>query len=148
MSPTTSTVRRRRTLTGIMLAAGLALGTAVVASGASRHAGPVPSPVSSSAGTSVAAGCAAIGPAMATATVVASAGGTVGAVDTTRQQAASVATGTASDDLREAAQNLADDLAAYRVALSQSPQGPSTRRTDIAAAVHGDLAALRRICGR
>jgi hypothetical protein len=59
-----------------------------------------------------------------------------------------VARSTASDDVREVAQNLADDLAAYRVAVTTASSESHRRRTDIGLMIHGDLVASRLLCGR
>jgi hypothetical protein len=54
---------------------------------------------------------------------------------------------TASADVRESVQNLADDLAAYRTTLTAASTSSPQRHTDIGATIHGDLKALRKLCG-
>ncbi len=54
-------------------------------------------------------------------------------------RAANAARATASDDVRELAQNLADDLAAYRVTLTTPSDTSAQRHTDIGAALRSDL---------
>jgi hypothetical protein len=140
----TTTSRRRRIRLGVVLAAALALGTAFVAN-ASSHA---VTPAQRTATTlSAPAGCPAIGTLVAGAVTATSPGATTTAVTTTRSRAADLARTTASDDVRELAQNLADDLAAYRVTLTTRSNTTAQRHIDIGAAIGADLTALRHLCG-
>lgn len=62
-----------------------------------------------------------------------------------RGRSASVARSSGSDEVREQAQNLTDDLAAYRAATVIAS---TTRRSDVRAMIRDDLTSLRRTCGR
>jgi hypothetical protein len=142
MNPATTTSHRGRALLGVVLTAVLALGAALVARSASRDLVPAKP---NTALQSMTADCPSIGPLVAAAVTATSPTGTTSDVTAARSRATTLARATASDDVRELVQNLADDLAAYRTTLTI----PSTERhTDISAAIHGDLTALRRLCGR
>ena len=149
MSPTAAPLRRRPPVAGVVLAIGVAVATAVVANGATSDAGTVPSrsagppPVSS-----LVSDCASMGTVLAAASGATAPGASAATVGGARGRAATVARSTTSDDVRELAQNLADDLAAYRVAVSTATSDSAQRRADIGAMVRGDLAALRRLCHR
>ena len=153
MSPATSmsgetfreTPGRGRALTGVVIAAviaaALALGVALAASGASRDL----TAVQRTAPQSRPVDCPSIGSLVAAAVTATSPTGRTGAVTAARSGATALARATASDDVRELVQNLADDLAAYRITLTI----PSIERhSDISAAIHGDLTALRQLCRR
>lgn len=62
-----------------------------------------------------------------------------------RGRSASVARSSGSDEVREQAQNLTDDLAAYRAATVVSS---TTRRGDVRLMIRAHLASLRQLCGR
>ena len=150
MSPTAASPRRRRPVTGVAVAIGIALTTVVVANGSAGNAGPVPTrsagppPVSS-----IVSDCASMGTVLAAAVTGTSPGAGPDAVGAARGRAAAVARSTTSDEVRERVQNLADDLAAYRVAVASPASAEQTaRRADIGVMVRDDLAALRRLCGR
>lgn len=147
----TTTSHRWQILLGIGLTLVVALGSALAASGASR--GTAATSASAAAAPAAAPDCVAIGTLVAAAkTVTDGAARHVPAataragVDTAWADAAKVARTTTSDDAREMAQNLADDLAAYRVgvAVGSSPD----RAADTLAAVNGHVAALKHLCGR
>jgi hypothetical protein len=145
MSPATTTGRRWRPVIGVVLGLVLALGTALVASGASRE---VPAATARTATQSQSGDCSSILVIIAHAVSATSRTGNPSALTAARNQAVLLARTTASADVRESVQNLADDLAAYRTTLTvpstQSPQ----RHTDIGATIHGDLKALRKLCGQ
>lgn len=61
-----------------------------------------------------------------------------------RARAERLATTAPSNDLREALQNAADDLAALRVSLAS---GSAERRADISTMLRSDLVSLQRACG-
>ncbi|WP_207555722.1 hypothetical protein [Intrasporangium flavum] len=148
MSPTARPLRRRHPVAGAVLALGVAVTTALVANGATRDAGTAsssgPPPVSS-----IVRDCASMGTVLTAAAGVTAPGTTPDAVAGARGRAAVIARSTTSDDVRERVQNLADDLAAYRVAVAATGAGEQAqRRADIAAMVRDDLTALRRLCGR
>lgn len=146
---------RLRPLLGAALALGVAAGVAVAANGATgeaaRDAASVVSqtaPVSSLPST---AECTAMGTLAADAAGAAASSGAPASVHALRGRAAAAARTTSSDDVREATQNLADDLAALRVALATvagDPAEAAHRRADIEAVIRGDVAAMRRLCGR
>lgn len=62
-----------------------------------------------------------------------------------RGRSASVARSSGSDQVREQAQNLTDDLAAYRAATVVAS---ATRRSDVRAMIRDDLLSLRQTCGQ
>ncbi|WP_020142405.1 hypothetical protein [Terracoccus sp. 273MFTsu3.1] len=147
MSASTTSTHRWQLLLGVALTIVVALGSAFVLSGATRGGSPA---APSAASQSAAGDCAVIGSLVAAATTTtASAHGVPAAavrtgVDTVLSRARGLARTAASDDARESVQNLADDLAAYRLSVAR----PATdRHADIAAAVRADLTALRRLCG-
>jgi hypothetical protein len=148
MSPAAGNLRRRHPVAGIVLAIGVAVGTAVVADGATREAGTVPSRSAGPPVSSIVSDCASMGTVISGALAATAPGVPAATVGSARGRAVAVARSTTSDDVRELAQNLADDLAAYRVAVSSSSAEAAQRRADIGAMVRGDLDALRRLCGR
>ncbi|WP_323099556.1 hypothetical protein [Intrasporangium sp. YIM S08009] len=150
MSPTAAALRRRHPVAGVAVAIGVALATVVVANGATSDAGTVPSrstgppPVSS-----LVSDCASMGTVLSAAVAGTAPGAGPDAASGARGRAAAVARSTTSDDVREPTQNLADDLAAYRVAVaSPASAEQAARRADIGVMVRDDLAALRRLCKR
>ncbi len=62
-----------------------------------------------------------------------------------RGRSSALARSRVSDDVREKAQNLTDDLAAYRAAVVVSS---TTRRGDVRTMIRDDLTSLRQTCGR
>lgn len=142
MSPATTTTRRWRPLLGVLLGISLALGTALVASGASREVAASPSKTAVQSQTG---DCSSAIVLIAHAVAATSRAGSATAVTTARSQALTLARTTASADIRESAQNLADDLAAFRTTLTTAS---AQRHNDVAATIHGDLTALRKLCGQ
>ncbi|KRF49013.1 hypothetical protein ASH01_05025 [Terrabacter sp. Soil811] len=154
MSASTTSTHRWQLLLGVALTIVVALGSAFVLTGASRGAVPA---VQSAASQPLGGDCPDIGSLVAaastttastTATTATTHGASAAAVraglDTVLFRARGLARTTASDDARESMQNLADDLAAYRLSVTR----PATdRHADIAATVRADLTALRRLCG-
>ena len=145
MSHSTTTSHRWQILFGVALTAVLALGAAFLASGASQAGAPAPSAAARAAGPPT--DCPAIGLLVAAAVTATAPGAPPTVVTSALSRATSTARATASDDVRELAQNLADDLAAYRVTLTTPSETSAQRHTDIGAAIQGDLAALRHYCG-
>ena len=146
MSHSTTTSRRWQILLGVALTAVLALGAAFLASGASQAVTPDASRPRQARRalppTARPSACSSPPPSppprpAPRPTVVTSALG----------RAANAARATASDDVRELAQNLADDLAAYRTTLTTPSDTSAQRHTDIGAALRSDLTALRHYCG-
>lgn len=148
MSPTTTPLRRRHPVAGVAVAIGVAVATAVVANGATRDAGTVPTRSAGPPSVSTfASDCASMGTVLSAAVAASAPGAAPDVVAGARGRAAAVARSTTSDDVRELAQNLADDLAAYRVAVSSPASSEQAgRRADIGVMVRDDLAALRRLC--
>ncbi|MGO4599554.1 hypothetical protein [Terrabacter sp. 2RAF25] len=148
-----STIGRLGPVVAAVIALGVAGGSAVVAGGATGGTAPEPAAVASrvsSSGPSPAE-CTSMTGLAADAAGATSASGTAASVHAARGRAAAVARATRSDDVREAAQNLADDLAAYRVALttmSGDPAEAAHRRADINIMIRGHVATMRRLCGR
>lgn len=151
MSASTTSTHRWQLLLGVALTIVVALGSAFVLTGATRGAVPA---VQSAASQPLGGDCPDIGSLVAaasttTASTTATTHGTSAAavragLDTVLSRARGLARTTASDDARESVQNLADDLAAYRLSVTR----PATdRHADIAATVRADLTALRRLCG-
>jgi len=154
MSASTTSTHRWQLLLGVALTIVVALGSAFVLTGATRGAVPA---VQSAASQPLGGDCPDIGSLVAaastttastTATTATTHGASAAAVraglDTVLSRARGLARTTASDDARESVQNLADDLAAYRLSVTR----PATdRHADIAATVRADLTALRRLCG-
>ena len=151
MSASTTSTHRWQLLLGVALTIVVALGSAFVLTGATRGAVPA---VQSAASQPLGGDCPDIGSLVAAAstttasTTATTHGATAAAVraglDTVLSRARGLARTTASDDARESVQNLADDLAAYRLSVTR----PATdRHADIAATVRADLTALRRLCG-
>jgi hypothetical protein len=145
MSHSTTTSRRWQILLGVTLTAVLALGAAFLASGASQAVTPAPHGATRPLGTPP--DCPAIGLLVAAAVTATSPGAPTTVVTSALGRAANAARATASDDVRELAQNLADDLAAYRVTLTTPSDTSAQRHTDIGAALRSDLTALRHLCG-
>ncbi len=150
MSPTNRHLLRRHRWTGVLLAVGVAVTTAVAANGATRDAGSAPATAAGSPpASSLVADCASMGPLLSAGAGALAPGTTAGTVTGARGRAVTLARSTTSDDVRERVQNLADDLAAYRVALAAKASGDQAqRRADIGVMVRDDVAALRRLCGR
>ena len=146
MSWSTTSTHRWQLLLGVALTIVFALGSAVVLTGATRAGAPTAQRVVSQP---LGGDCAVIGSLVAaTSTTTASTHGVSAAavrtgLDTVVSRAKGLATTTASDDARESVQNLADDLAAYRLTVTRPS---SDRHRDIAATVRADLTALRRLC--
>jgi hypothetical protein len=145
-----SATGRPHPVVGAALALGVALGAAFVAGGATRDDAGI---VSQTGPPSVrpVADCVSMDALAADVAGATSPSGGAAAVHAVRGRAAAAARATRSDDLREVAQNLADDLAAFRVALTTTSADPSVvgrRRADIDVMIRGDLAALRLLCGR
>ena len=147
MSASTTSTHRWQILLGVALTMAVALASALVLGGALRGgAAPVPS----AAAQPIAADCTGIGSLVAAASTTtasthsASPAAVRKGVDTVLARARGLARATASDDARELVQNLADDLAAFRLSVVQSG---TDRHADIAATVRADLTALRRLCG-
>ena len=146
---------RLRPVLGAALALGVAASVAVAASattgGAARNGAAVVSQAAPASSAPSGAECTTMGVLAADAAGAASATGTPASVHALRGRAAAVARATGSDDVREATQNLADDLAALRVALATTSGDPAEtahRRADLAVMIRGDAAAMRRLCGR
>ena len=136
---------------GAALALGVALGTVFVAGGATRGAAGVAPQAGPPQVVRPVADCVSMSAVATDVAGATSSSGTAAAVHAVRGRSAAVARATGSDDVREVAQNLADDLAAYRVALTMRTADPSEagrRRADIDVMIRGDLAALHRLCGR
>lgn len=151
MSASTTSTHRWQLLLGVALTIVVALGSAFVLTGATRGAVPA---VQSAASQPLGGDCPDIGSLVAAASTTtasttatthgASAAAVRAGLDTVLSRARGLARTTASDDARESVQNLADDLAAYRLSVTR----PATdRHADIAATVRADLTALRRLCG-
>lgn len=143
MKPVFTATRRWPPLVGPVVAVVLVLGAALAASGASRGlpAGPGTTPQSTTAD------CRSVATIISAAGIATSSTGNSSAVTAARGNATRLADATASDGIRELTQNLADDLAAYRTALSTVSDTSAERHTDISAAIHGDITALRMLCG-
>jgi len=147
MSASTTSTQRWQILLGVALTMAVALASALVLGGALRG-GAAPAP--SAAAQPIAADCTGIGSLVAAASTTtasthsASPAAVRKGVDTVLARARGLARATASDDARELVQNLADDLAAFRLSVVQSG---TDRHADIAATVRADLTALRRLCG-
>jgi hypothetical protein len=151
MSASTTSTHRWQLLLGVALTMVVALGSAFVLTGAARGGA---SAVQSAASQPLGGDCPDIGSLVAAASTTtasttatthgASAASVRAGLDTVLSRARGLARTTASDDARESVQNLADDLAAYRLSATR----PATdRHADIAATVRADLTALRRLCG-
>ncbi|KRC92325.1 hypothetical protein ASE25_02950 [Terrabacter sp. Root85] len=151
MSASTTSTHRWQLLLGVALTIVVALGSAFVLTGATRGAAPA---AQSAAAQPLGGDCPDIGSLVAAASTTtasttatthgASAAAVRAGLDTVLSRARGLARTTASDDARESVQNLADDLAAYRLSMTR----PATdRHADIAATVRADLTALRRLCG-
>ncbi|MGO4361028.1 hypothetical protein AB4Z14_16025 [Terrabacter sp. 2TAF16] len=155
MSASTTSTHRWQLLLGVALTMVVALGSAFVLTGAARGGA---SAVQSAASQPLGGDCPDIGSLVAAASTTtasttasttatthgASAAALRAGLDTVLSRARGLARTTASDDARESVQNLADDLAAYRLSVTR----PATdRHADIAATVRADLTALRRLCG-
>ena len=140
-----TTSHRRQILLGVTLTAVLALGASFLASGAPRGLTPTRGVPATPAGRLT--DCPAVGLLVAAAVTATSPGAGTGPVGAALARARGLAKGTASDDVREAVQNLADDLAAYRVTLTTTSDSTPERRADTAGGVHGDVTALRHLCG-
>ena len=145
MSSASGTTRRRHPVVGIALTAVVALGAVFLATGASQAGAPAQTAASTPSGPP--ADCPAIGLLVAAAVTATAPGAPPTVVTSALSRAASTAKATASDDVRELAQNLADDLTAYRVTLTTPSETSAQRHTDIGATIQGDLTALRHYCG-
>jgi len=145
MNHSTTTSHRWQILLGVALTAVLALGAAFLASGASQAVTPAPQAATRASGPPT--DCPAIGLLVAAAVTATAPGAPPTVVTSALSRAASTAKATASDDVRELAQNLADDLTAYRVTLTTPSETSAQRHTDIGATIQGDLTALRHYCG-
>ncbi len=142
---TTMTSHRWQILLGVTLTAVLALGAAFLASGASQAGPSTQQAVASPAAAPT--DCPTIGLLVAAAVTATAPGAPTNVVTSALSRAAAAARATASDDVRELAQNLADDLVAYRTTLTTRSDTSAQRHTDIGASLRGDLTALRRYCG-
>ena len=145
MSSASGTTRRRHPVVGIALTAVVALGAAFLASGASQAVTPAPRAATRVSGPP--SDCPAIGLLVAAAVTATAPGASATAVSSALSRATSAARATASDDVRELAQNLADDLSAYRTTLTTPSETSAQRHTDIGASLRSDLTALRHYCG-
>jgi hypothetical protein len=148
MSASTTSTHHWQILLGMVLTVLVALGSALVLGGELRG-GPAQAQGSTARALSAAArppgtDCVAIGSLVAAASTATASPATRSAVAAVLTRARGLARTTASDDARELVQNLADDLAAYRVSVTH----PGTdRHTDVVAVVRADLTGLRRLCG-
>ena len=145
MSHSTTVSRRWQILLGVALTAVLALGAALLASGTSQAVTPTPRAATRVSGPP--SDCPAIGLLAAAAVTATAPGAPPTVVTSALSRAATAARATASDDARELAQNLADDLTAYRTTLTTPSETSAQRHTDIGAALRSDLTALRHYCG-
>ena len=145
MSHSTTTSHRRQILLGVTLTAVLALGAVFLATGASQ-AGPSTQRAAASP-SGPPSDCPAIGLVVAAAATATAPGAPSTAVTAALGRATSAAKATASDDVRELAQNLADDLLAYRTTLTTPSDTSTQRHTDIGATLRSDVTALRHYCG-
>lgn len=130
---------RAPALLAILLTAVLASGAAVFTGGRSTGTGAS----HAIAARSTTLDCSSVTSVVAAGVAAAAPGATSASVTTARSRAVALARTTASDDIRELVQNLADDLAAFGISVVHSS---SERRSDASAALRGDLAALRRAC--
>ncbi|MBW8730840.1 MAG: hypothetical protein JF622_07575 [Terrabacter sp.] len=149
MSASTTSTHRWQILLGMVLTVLVALGSALVLGGALRgdpaQAQGSTARAQSATGQPPSTDCITIGSLVAAAsTATASPAAARSAVDGVLSRARGLARTTASDDARESVQNLADDLAAYRVSVTH----PGTdRHADVVATLRADLNSLRRLCG-
>ena len=145
MSHSKTTSHRWQILLGVALTAVLALGAALLANGGPRALAPTQGLAATPSGTPP--DCPALGLVVAAAVTATAPGASSASVSSALSRATSAARATTSDDVRELAQNLADDLTAYRTAVTTPSATSAQRRTDIGASISGDLTALRHICG-
>ncbi|GAA1982418.1 hypothetical protein GCM10009817_24630 [Terrabacter lapilli] len=145
MSHSTTTSHRWQILLGVTLTAVLALGAVFLATGASQ-AGPSTQQAAASP-SGPPSDCPAIGLLVAAAATATAPGAPSTAVTAALGRATSAAKATASDDVRELTQNLADDLLAYRTTLTTPSDTSTQRHTDIGATLRSDVTALRHYCG-
>ncbi|GAA1982405.1 hypothetical protein GCM10009817_24610 [Terrabacter lapilli] len=145
MSHSTTTSHRWQILLGVALTAVLALGAALLAHDGPRALAPTQGLAATPSGTPP--DCPALGLVVAAAVTATTPGASSASVSSAQGRATSAARATTSDDVRELAQNLADDLAAYRATVTTPSATSAQRHTDIGASISGDLTALRHICG-
>lgn len=145
-----STIGRLAPVVAAVIALGAAGGAAVVAGGASGDPAGIVSQAAARPSAPSVGDCASMSAVATDVAGATSASGSAAGVHAARGKAAAVAKVTVSDDVREVAQNLADDLAALQVALTTSGDTgqASSRRADIRVMIRDDLAALRHLCGR
>lgn len=147
MISASTTTRRRHPVIAGALTATVALAAAFLASGASHAGAPTPPSASATTPAGTPPDCPALGLLVAAAVTATTPGASTTAVNAALTRATGAAKATASGDVRELAQNLADDLAAYRITITTPSQTSAQRHTDIGATISGDLTALRHICG-